>query len=94
MQTKKEAERNLEKQLDSLSEKIDKLEAKIKLEQQRASEIDKNALLNLITMRNEAQSKLRSFKESGEDKWEELHIGLDQYWKSLGTELKAYDGRL
>ena len=94
MKTKKEIERKLEEQLDSLSKQIDTLESKMKQEQDRASELERKTVLNLIAMRNKAQTKLHSFKESGEEKWEELSAGLEQYWDSLGTELKAYDGRI
>ncbi len=94
MKTKKEIERKLEEQLDSLSKQIDTLEAKMKREQDRASELERKAVLNLIAMRSKAQTKLHSFKESGEDTWEELSGALEQYWDSLGKELKAYEGKL
>jgi len=94
MTTKKEIEKRLEAQLDSLSTQIDKLDAKMKQEQERASELEQQAMLKLISMRSKAKSELHSFKESGEEKWEELSASLEQYWESLGKELKAYDGRL
>lgn len=94
MKTKKEIEKNLEEQLDSLSKQIDALEAKMSQDQDRASELERKTVLNLIAMRSKAQTKLHSFKESGEDKWEEISTSLEQYWESLGKELKAYDGRL
>ena len=94
MTTKKDIEKMLEEQLDSFSTKIDKLDAKMKQEKEHASEIEHRALKNLIAMRSNAKTKLQSFKDAGEEKWEELGLSLDQYWQSLGSELKAYDGRL
>lgn len=94
MKTKKEVEKKLEVQLDSLSKQIDKLDAKMQQQQDRASEIEKQAVLKLIDMRSKAKTELHSFKESGEEKWEALSANLEQFWESLGKELKAYDGRL
>ena len=94
MTTKKDIEKLFEEQLDSFSNKIDKLEEKMKQEKAHASELEHKAIKNLIAMRSEAKSKLHSFKESGEEKWEEFGLSLDQYWQSLGSELKAYDGRI
>jgi chaperonin cofactor prefoldin len=94
MTTKKDIEKKLEEQLDSLSKQIDKLEAKMKQDQVRASELEHQAMQKLISMRSKAKSELHHFKESGEEKWEALSTSLEQYWESLGKELKAYEGRL
>ena len=94
MTTKKDIERKLEEQLDALSDKIDELDAMFKQEQEQASELEIKAMQNLVAMRSTAKTKLHHFKESGEEKWEEVSSGLDQYWQSLGKELKAYEGGL
>lgn len=91
MKTKKELEKKLEKQLDALSEKIDRLEAKMNQEQKRAGEIEEKAVHNLIAMRSKARTKLHRFKEAGEDTWEELSDHLERYWESVGIEIKAYE---
>lgn len=93
MTTRQEIERKLEDQLDSLSTKIDKLNAKIKKEQERENEIEQQGLLNITFMCGVAQEKLQTFKEAGDDKWEELSISLEKYWESLGFELKAFEDR-
>lgn len=94
MTTKRDIERKLEEQLDALGGKIDKLDAMIKQKQEQASELEIEAMQNLVAMRSAAKTKLHHFKESGEDKWEEVSAGLEQYWQSLGKELKAYEGGL
>lgn len=94
MTSKKDIEKKLEEQLDAFGTKIDKLELKMQDQRARASELEKKAMSKLISMRSEARTKLRHYKYSGEDKWEEASASLDKYWQSLGTELKAYEGRL
>lgn len=94
MSTRQEIEKRLEEQLESLSSKIDKLNAKIKKEQERENQIEQQSLLNITSMCGIAQEKLQSFKEAGDDKWEELSISLEKYWESLGFELKAFEDRI
>ena len=91
MSNKKEIERKLEQQLDALSEKIDQLAAKMKEQQQTAGEMEHEAVTKLMKMRASAKEKLHSFKHSNDDNWDKTHVGLSEYWTSLGAELKAYD---
>jgi len=91
MSNKKEIEQKLEQQLDALSDKIDKLAAKMKEQEDKASDIEHKAVAKLTSMRATAKEKLKAFKEAEHDNLHEVQTGLNEYWTSLGAELKAYE---
>ncbi len=91
MSNKKEIEHKLEQQLDALSSKIDELAAKMKEQEDRASDIEHKAVAKLKSMRATAHEKLMEFKEAEHDNLQDVEKGLNEYWTSLGAELKAYE---
>ena len=76
MTTKKDIEKLFEEQLDSFSNKIDKLEEKMKQEKAHASELEHKAIKNLIAMRSEAKRKANCIASKSLGKKNGKSLGL------------------
>lgn len=79
--------------------KMEELEADIKKLRKQASHAreefvaeHKEKLDELHALNAKTREKFDELLDASEDAWKETQKGLEQYWKALGNELKAYQG--
>lgn len=90
MSMKEAYEQKLQAQLDEWSADIDKLKAKVDgadadLQLEYYKQIEK-----LRSMKDTAEDKLIELKGASDDAWEDLKAGIGSAWDSLGNSLNSF----
>lgn len=93
MSKKQAYEKKLQAQLDEWNADIDKLKAKAD-----AATADKQLeyykkIEELQSMQDNANKKLTELKKAGDDAWEDIKVGIDSAWDSLGSAFKSATSR-
>ena len=89
MSKKQAYEEKFKAQLDELNAKIDVLKAQAK--QAGASvRADYYATMeDLLKKRSEAQSRLESLREAGDETWEDMKQGVEESWVTFAVAVKS-----
>lgn len=74
--------------LKEWDDEIRKLEAKANAAKAVIKADYQRQITELRRKKDEAQQKLTQIREAGEEAWEELKVGLEQSWKTLGDSVK------
>jgi archaellum component FlaC len=93
MSMKEAYEQKLQAQLDEWSAEIDKLKAKSDNAEADAQLEYYKQIEELRSMQETAGNKLTELKDAGDDAWEDLKVGIESAWYSLGNALKSAASR-
>ena len=89
MSTKAAYQQKLQAQLDEWGAEIDKLQAKSdKVGADARIEYDQQ-IQKLLSMKTDAEQKMKNLKNAGQGAWEDLKTGLDSAWDALGRATLA-----
>jgi dGTP triphosphohydrolase len=92
--SKKEAyEKKIEAQLKEWKTDIDKMKAKAEKADAEAKLEYYKQIEELRTRQEAAQKKLTELKGTGEEAWEDLKVGIELAWTSLGEAVKSARSR-
>lgn len=91
MSTRTNVEKEIEMRLINYRLAIARLRDKESEVSDEARATIERKLAELDEMEATAQSRLKELRESEDDSWENLKNEVEDYWDSLGRELKAYD---
>ncbi len=91
MQSRKEIEKDIEQRLINHKSAIKRMRAQADEVSDEARVVILKKIEELNEMMSYAESKLEQLQGSNDDTWEESKASVEEYWDSLGRELKAYD---
>ncbi len=94
MTRKKQHEQKLQAQLDEWDAEIDKLKAKARGAQAEGKIAYEKEIEKLDAMKDTVSDKLTEFKNSSEEAWEDINIGLHDAINSLDDAFKSATSRL
>ena len=83
----------MEARLDELSAEIDKIKAKADQAGAAAQLKYQEQVDHLRTKQNEAREKLGELNSAADDAWEDLKIGMERAWDSLGEAVSSARAR-
>ncbi len=77
----------LEAEIEALREHVKEMEAELLPEQEEHFQ-------RLHKLEAATKAKFRELVESGEEAYESVRSNLEEYWSSLGREVKAFDKKI
>lgn len=89
MSKKDEYVRKVHSQLDKLSNEIDSLVARTDEVKANARTEYQEKIEALHKKRDDARARLEKLKESGEDAWNDLKVGIEAAWDSIGLAIDS-----
>lgn len=92
MSRRKLYEEQVREKLRELEAEVDRLKAQIKSTEAELLPEQHSKMESLHSLQEETKAKFGELVEASDEAWEELQDGVEQYWRALGNELKAYDG--
>jgi hypothetical protein len=93
MSMKEAYQQKLEAQLAEWNVAIDKLKAKADKAEAEAQIEYYKQIEDMQVKQEAAREKLTELKEAGEGGWEDLKVGLESAWNSLGDAVKSATSR-
>jgi hypothetical protein len=93
MSMKEAYQQKLEAQLAEWNAAIDKLKAKADKAEAEAQIEYYKQIEDMQVKQEAAREKLTELKEAGEGGWEDLKVGLESAWNSLGDAVKSATSR-
>ena len=90
MKSRKEYEKAARARLDELEAEVSKLRKQASHVREEFIEEHREKMDELHELNAKAREKFDELVDASEEVWKETQKGLEQYWTSLGNELKAY----
>jgi chromosome segregation ATPase len=91
MSSRKQYEEKVKQKLQELELEIEKLKAQLKEVEAELVPEHHEKFQELHALQNKAKQKFDELVEAGDDAFESLQENMEEYWSSLGREIKAFD---
>lgn len=92
--SRKQYEQEVQKKLDELSAEIDELKAHIDKVEHELDDEHHEAFAKLRDLEDDTRRVFHEMMAAGDESFHNLQKQLEEYWSSLGREIKAYDRKL
>lgn len=91
MSSKKQYEEQVAEKLKQLESEVDALRAHIKAIEHELTSEHKEQFQKLHELEATTRAKFEELVESGDEAFDSMRENLEEYWSSLGREIKAFD---
>lgn len=92
--SRKQYEEDVRKKLDELAKEIDQLSQHIKSIEHELDDEHHEGFAKLRDLQADTSRLFHELLEAGDDAFASAQSKLEDYWSTLGREIKAYDQKL
>ena len=92
--SRKKYEEEAREKLKELEAEVDRLREHIKEAEQALEPKHHEGMEKLIELHTQVKDVFHEMLDAGDDAFESAQSRMEQYWSSLGREIKAYDQTL
>jgi len=92
--SRKKYEQEVQQKLDALTAEINDLKAHIEKLEHDLDDEHHEAFAKLRDLEDDTKRVFHEMVEAGDDSYHKLQSRLEDYWSSLGREVKAFDRKL
>jgi predicted nuclease with TOPRIM domain len=92
--SRKQHEEDVKKKLDELAEDIERLSRHLKDIEHELDDEHHEGLAKLKDLQDETRRLFHEMVDAGDEAYDSVRSRMEQYWTTLGREIKAYDRKL